>query len=69
MEILGIIWCFFVFVFHRNSGERTWSFFREAAELLTKAEDILVQAAGEARESQKKHNVNNCFLVPLIGGR
>ena len=56
-------------MFHRNSGERTWSFFREAAELLTKAEDILVQAAGEARESQKKHNVNNCFLVPLIGGR
>ena len=43
-------------------------FCREAAELLTKAEDILVQAAGEARESQKKHNVNNCFLVPLIGG-
>ena len=69
MENGGNHLMFFRFCVSQKLRFRTWSFLREAAELLTKAEDILVQAAGEARESQKKHNVNNCFLVPLIGGR
>ena len=69
MENVGNHLMFFRFCVSQKLRFRTWSFLRKAAELLTKAEDILVQAAGEARESQKKHNVNNCFLVPLIGGR